>query len=153
MYFQSIEYIAHLLNIYHTDMTTVQNFIPLNDRSFFIIKKGEWDYSIDIMISDYFDFNIFNLFMIFKSYVYEEDIYIVSVYSIVSKDDEISFTYNRINLEIVKKYDFNSFVFYIENLVYSEKEYIKNYKYMGFRIIFNKNSKIIKENKIYPIYP
>jgi hypothetical protein len=65
----------------------------------------------------------------------------------------ISYTYKKQNLNIIKKSDFNSFVDFIENTVFSEKEYIKNYKYIGFRITFNNNSEIIKNNKIYPVFP
>ena len=91
--------------------------------------------------------------MILKSYIYEEEIYVESIYMIISNDDNISYTYKKQNLNIIKKSDFNSFVDFIENTVFSEKEYIKNYKYIGFRITFNNNSEIIKNNKIYPVFP
>jgi len=91
--------------------------------------------------------------MILKSYIYEEEIYVESIYMIISNDDEISYTYKKQNLNILKKSDFNTFVDFIENTVFSEKEYIKNYKYIGFRITFNNNSEIIKNNKIYPVFP
>jgi hypothetical protein len=91
--------------------------------------------------------------MILKSYIYEEEIYVDSVYMIISNDEQISYTYKKQNLNILKKSDFNSFVDFIENTVFSEKEYIKNYKYIGFRITFNNNSEIIKSNKIYPVFP
>jgi hypothetical protein len=91
--------------------------------------------------------------MILKSYIYEEEIYVESIYMIISNDDEISYTYKKQNLNILKKSDYNTFVDFIENTVFSEKEYIKNYKYIGFRITFNNNSEIIKNNKIYPVFP
>jgi hypothetical protein len=112
-----------------------------------------WVNTIDIIVEDLFDFYIFNLFMILKSYFYDEEIYINSVYMIISNDDQISYTYKKENLNIFKKSDFNSFVSFIENILFNEKEYIKVYKYVGFRLVFDHNSKIIKYNKIYPIFP
>ena len=51
--------------------------------------------------------------MILKSYIYEEEIYVESIYMIISNDDNISYTYKKQNLNIIKKSDFNSFVDFI----------------------------------------
>ena len=134
-------------------LSEIYSRIPLNDTSFFVIKKGNWSNSIDIIIKNYFDFNIFNLFMIFKSYIYEEDVYIYSLNIVISNADNFFFTHKRLDINLIKKLDFNSFVIYIENLFYDDREYLKLYKYVGFRICMSKYSKIFKKGTLYPIYP
>ncbi len=127
--------------------------IPMSDAEYFIIKRGDWEYSIDILISNHLDFNLFNLFMIFKSYSYEESIYLESLYIIISRNDEFSYTYKKIDLKKIQDSNFNEFVRILQDIIFNEKEYIKDYKYFGFRLIFMKYSMIIKSKKIYPIYP
>ena len=45
------------------------------------------------------------------------------------------------------------FVWWLNDLLSAEKEYLSNYSFFGFRFVFSKYSPIFKENKIYPIYP
>jgi len=134
-------------------LSNIEHKIPLNNEYFFIIKKGLWNYSVDIIIEDYFDFNIFNLFYIFKCYVYENDVFFNSIYIIISNKEDLTFTYKKIDINLIKSCNFFIFVRFIEEFMNNEKEYIKNYKYIGFTLIFDKYSEIIKKNKIYPIYP
>ena len=127
--------------------------IPLNENSYYIIKKGIWNWTIEIILSDYLNFNIFNLFMIFKSYFNDQHFYIEDIYIIISKEENFSIIFKKIEFDLIKTYDYEDFLYFFEKIIYSEKEYLKNYKYMGFKIIFNKNCPIFKNNEIFPIYP
>ena len=127
--------------------------IPLNNKNFFIIRKGPWSFTIDILMEDFFNFNIFNLFYIFKCYTYHDKIYLRNVYITISKNNDSSYTYKKIDVKVLRECNFNFFVRFIEDILSNEKEYVKDYRYIGFRLIFDKNSRIIQDNKIYPIYP
>jgi hypothetical protein len=71
-------------------LTTEKKNIPLNENSYYIIKKGDWSSTIDILLSNYLNFNILNLFMIIKSYFNEQHFYVEDIYLIISKEDNFS---------------------------------------------------------------
>jgi hypothetical protein len=91
--------------------------------------------------------------MIFKSYLNDQHFYIEDIYIIISKEENFSVIFKKIEFDLIKTYDYEDFLYFFEKIIYSEKEYLKNYKYMGFKIIFNKNCPIFKNNEIFPIYP
>jgi hypothetical protein len=47
----------------------------------------------------------------------------------------------------------SEFIYWIEDFLEVEKEYIKSYDFYGFRILFYAESIISEENSIFPIYP
>lgn len=134
-------------------LTTEKKNIPLNENSYYIIKKGDWSSTIDILLSNYLNFNILNLFMIIKSYFNEQHFYVEDIYLIISKEDNFSIIFKKIDYDVIKSCTYDEFLIFFEKIIYSEKEYLKNYKYLGFKIIFNKTCPIFKDNKIYPKYP
>ena len=134
-------------------LTKEESKVPLNETSFYIIKKGNWNFTIDIFMSNYTNFNILNLFMIIKSYFNDEYFYIEDIYIIIAKEDNFSIVFKKIDYDLIKTCNYDDFLSFFDKMIYSEKEYLKNYKYVGFKIIFNKNCAIFKTNKIYPIYP
>ena len=91
--------------------------------------------------------------MIIKSYFNDQHFYIEDVYLVISKEDNFSIIFKKIDYDLIKTCDYDEFLLFFEKIIYSEKEYLKNYKYLGFKIVFNKISPIFKENKIYPKYP
>ena len=91
--------------------------------------------------------------MIIKSYFNEQYFYLEDVYVIISKDESSSIVFKKIECEVLRSIDYDGFLSFFEKTFYSEKEYMKNYKYVGFRLIFNRFCVIFKNNEIYPRYP
>ena len=101
------------------------------------------------------NFNYENLFLILKCYFLTNRIYIHSMYFIMNNIDnkDSFFTYKKINHSKISKMSKSEFIYWIEDFLEVEKEYIKSYDFYGFRILFYAESIISEENSIFPIYP
>lgn len=125
----------------------------MNNRKKFIINKPR-DWCIDIILNEIVNFYVVNLYLIFKSYMQDESFLLLDIYVIGKNNNEKeNFHYKRLNLKILKSYSFNEFYMWIEEFINSEKNYLANYDYYGFRFIFSASSPIFEKNEIYPIYP
>lgn len=136
-------------------ISEIEYKIPLNEKKNFIIKKNNWNSSLDIILTDGLNFNIKNLFLVFKCYFLTDRIYISSVYFIISNinRNDSFFTYKKINHKKIHKMSFFDFQIWIDDFLEEDKEYLKLYDFYGFRILFNYNSIINEKNILYPIYP
>jgi len=120
-----------------------------------IISKNEWNYSIDIKI----DISILSvsaldfkkkILISLKCYIMEITSMIKNIY-IISKEenDEINIYY-KINMNKIKKIKILDFEIWIDEIINEEKTYFINSKFIGFRIIFFKESIAWREGRIYP---
>ena len=118
------------------------------------IIKSNWNYSIDIILIN-LDFNMLDLFLIFKSYQLEHGVYINSIYLILSNKNQSSFfVYNKLSLSLILEGDFKSFEKYIQEKLFNDYEYIKNFENIGFRLVYWNIFKFINNNALlYPNYP
>jgi hypothetical protein len=136
-------------------LTKTETIIPLNDLKYFIIKKNNWNSSIDIILQDCFNFNMINLFFIFKSYYLTDRVYISSLYFVLTNQSSPDnfFVYKKINHRKFSYMSLADFSLWIEDFLEIEKEYVKLYNFSGFRIVFHSTSIVNEEGLIYPIYP
>lgn len=137
-------------------LSDVEYTIPSNKDKNFSIIKSSWSNSIDIIIEDGFDFNILNLYFIFRSYFRNRNNYILGLYMSVNTKEPNNYevyTYKKIELYSLEKISFFDFIKWLKNNLESEKEYLNESNFYGFKIIFYSYSTQIKEGKIYPIYP
>jgi hypothetical protein len=78
-----------------------------------------------------------DLFLIFKSYQLEHGVYINSIYLILSNKNQSSFfVYNKLSLSLILEGDFKSFEKYIQEKLFNDYEYIKNFENIGFRLVY-----------------
>ena len=135
-------------------LSKIEYNIPLNEKKNFIIKKSDWNYSIDIIFTDNLNFYILNLFFILRAYIKSNDSFLEYIYlGINSEGGKEIFTYKKINFIKFDNFDFFLFLSWINNILNPEKEYINNSNFFGFKLIFASYSKIFETNKIYPVYP
>ena len=136
-------------------LTKIETKIPLNNLRYFIIKKNNWNSSIDIIIQDCFNFNMINLFFIFKSYYLTDRVYISSLYFVLTNQSSPDnfFVYKKINHRKFSYMSLSDFSLWIDDFLEIEKEYLKLYNFSGFRIVFHSTSIVNEEGLIYPIYP
>jgi hypothetical protein len=143
-------------------MSTDIPIIPQNNNENFIIYKNVYFNSVDIQFNHITYINIQNLFLFIKSYVDNDELLIDYILIIsddnVNKEDYISISqslsiFHYIKTKKIKKMSFFDFKEWFEDLKENDYEYIKNCKYYGFRIVFNKNSIFYKKNEVYPLYP
>lgn len=128
--------------------------IPMNDDNFFEIKKNDWNYSIDIICKGEMKFNLFNLFMILKSYYNSSGVFIIGLYFILSNfDNDNFFIYKKLNQRKFLYISYSDFNLWVEDFLESEKDYIKSYSFYGFRFVFDENSIPYSKGEVYPIYP
>ena len=117
-------------------------------------RKNNWNYSIDILV------NLENLYLndteylrilfySLKCYTLTSDFFLRNIYLISDNENSFKIFFN-INIKKIKKIKFYDFEIWLEDLLESEKNYIKNCKFIGFRINYYKESISLKENKIYP---
>lgn len=133
--------------------------IKQNKNEYFIFHILNNNYSLDIEFNHSSKLNYENLFLILKCYVLHEELLIDSMYvnsSEVGSSEEGIFNINifhNIKINNLKKMTFFEFKEWFIDLKEKDYEYIKNLKYYGFRIIFNKNSIFWSKKEIYPLYP
>jgi hypothetical protein len=130
--------------------------IPINKNNNFIIKKSNWLNSVDIIIKDGFNFNVLNLYFIFRSYFRNKKNYVQSLYLCVNTKDLNNYdiyTYKKIESYSLGKITFFEFMKWLKNNLESEKEYLIESNFYGFKIIFYEFSTLIENDIIYPIYP
>lgn len=129
--------------------------IPQNETSFFIIKKGNWEGSLDILFNHMEELNILNLYIILKSYFYSES-YLINFFLVISlniEDERKISKYHNIEIKKIKKMSFFDFKMFYDSLYDNDFSYIKKNEYYGFRIVFFKQSYFWQNNMIYPVYP
>ena len=129
--------------------------IPENSDNYIKIKKSEWSNSVEIIIDRGFDFNILNLFFIFRFYFKNPDSFIRSLYLCVNtkNDDFLFFTYKKIPHYGVENFKIDNFVRWLNEVLDKDKEYILDSNFYGFKISFHEFSPILDKDKFFPRYP
>lgn len=119
------------------------------------IFSNEWKYSVDIEI----DISLLyisdikikkELLFVLKCYILEPTAIIKAIYLISKEKDNNINIYYKINIKKIKKINIYDFDGWLDDMINEEKHYFINSKYVGFRIVFYKESIAWKEDKIYP---
>ena len=119
-------------------LSSNQVLIPQNDNSYFLLIKGDWNYTLDIMFVHHEFLNLLNLFAILKSYVIKDEHAIKYILTIsqIDKNEKKIFTYTAISINKLKKLDFLDFCDFYETLLERDYEYIATHQFYGFRVLF-----------------
>lgn len=129
--------------------------IPQNEKSFFIIEKGDWSSSINITYRHHEKINMLYLFAILKSYALRDEhaLKFILTMSQIEIGDRKTFTYTKISINKIKRIDFLDFIDYYDELQDKEYQYISTHEFYGFKILFFNESIFWKRNLIFPTYP
>jgi hypothetical protein len=119
------------------------------------ISKNDWKYSLDIkiniVIASISNINLKKeLLFILKCYILDQTSMIKSIYLISCEKDNNIEIYYKINVKKIKKINIYDFEYWIEDILEEEKHYFTDSDYIGFRLVFNKDSISWKEKRIYP---
>lgn len=119
------------------------------------ISKNDWKYSLDIkiniVIASISNINLKKeLLFILKCYILDQTSMIKSIYLISCEKDNNIEIYYKINIKKIKKINIYDFEYWIEDILEEEKHYFTDSDYIGFRLVFNKESISWKEKRIYP---
>lgn len=140
-------------------LTDILEKIDQNEKTFFLIKKSDWEYSVDILLKHSEKINLFNLYYILKSYTYNTS-HLINFFLIIStniyqkeEDNKKVQICHYIDFEKIKKMSMLDFEFFFKEIYDNDFNYIKKDELYGFRVVFFKESFFWKNNKIYPIYP
>lgn len=136
-------------------MITDEKRIPENSPNFIKIRKSDWSNSVDVVIEKGFDFNVLDLFFIFRFYFKNPNCFIRSLYLCINtkEDTHTLFTYKKIFHYGLEKYKIDGFIKWLNDILDKDKEYILESNFYGFRISFHEFSPILTNNKILPEYP
>jgi hypothetical protein len=129
--------------------------IQQNSEKDFIIKKSNWEYSIDILFNHKENINLVNLYGIVKSYLYDES-YLINFFLVISiekLDDKNMNKFHYLEINKLKKMNFLNFEDFFLKLYDNDFNYIKTSEYYGFRVVFFKESYFWKNKLIYPLFP
>lgn len=133
--------------------------IKQNKNEYFQFLINEKNYTLDIQYNHTTKVFYKNLFLILKWYSIKEEYLIRGIYMNSSDIDLIQtgkFNLNifrKIEMNFIKKIKFFEFKDWYEEWKNNDFEYIRNTKYYGFRVIFDKNSNYFQNKNIYPTYP
>lgn len=119
------------------------------------ISKNDWKYSLDIkiniVIASISNINLKKkLLFILKCYILDQTSMIKSIYLISCEKNNNIEIYYKINIKKIKKINIYDFEYWIEDILEEEKHYFTDSDYIGFRLVFNKESISWKEKRIYP---
>lgn len=119
------------------------------------ISKNDWKYSLDIkiniVIASISNINLKKeLLFTLKCYILDQTSMIKSIYLISCEKDNNIEIYYKINVKKIKKINIYDFEYWIEDILEEEKHYFTDSDYIGFRLVFNKESISWKEKRIYP---
>ncbi len=136
--------------------------IPQNSTSFFQIKCDErWKYTIEIKFSIEEEIDYLNLFLIIKSYVYNE---VCLAYAIGTSFQDVNskriVTENE-NIKKIRKMDFLYFCEWINFRITKDSEYEKKDSFYSILIMFEQSIVVIKNTEmnlkvleiLKPVYP
>jgi hypothetical protein len=123
--------------------------------NFIRIKKSDWSNSVEIIIEQGFEFNILDLFFIFRFYFKNSNSFIRSIYLCVNtkEDNNTLFTYKKISHYGFENYKIDNFIKWLNDVLEKDKEYIIDSNFYGFKISFHEFSPILTSNKLIPNYP
>lgn len=139
---------SYILEKYHK--------IPQNEKTFFQILKNEWKWSLDLIINHKEEIMFDNLFLIIKSYLENDNLFLISMLTVShniidNKSTGIQYL-NHIKVQKIRNLNFIDFFFwYNENFILIE-QYLFNYENYAIRFVFSKESPDWGK-KIYPKYP
>ncbi len=153
VYFFKYKLIPHLIVNENLLKKSLDQIIYKDE--FFTIKKNDIDYSLDIIV----DINILQisddnikkkLLFFLKCYISEKECLLKLILLIgKSEDDKICVNFN-IKIKKISKFTLYDFIEWIDEVYHEERYYFKDSKYIGFRLIFYKESISWKMNKILP---
>lgn len=136
-------------------MSEKEKKIPINGKNFYLIEINHDDFFVDVIYNiNLYKTNILNMFLILKSYLLDDKIFIGKIFIIAKSttDNRIPIFHN-IDYFKLKEMSYIDFEFFFKNIEKNDEKYIKNYIYYGFRIFIYKHSINWENNKLYPIYP
>ena len=116
-------------------------------------------YSLDIQYDHLAPLNYRNLFLILKWYSSRDEYLIKNIYinsSDINHTREEEFNlhiYRKVDIGFLKKIKFFEFKEWYSAIKDNDFEYVRNTKYYGFKIVFDKNSICFSNKDIYPKYP
>lgn len=110
------------------------------------IKLNNDEKNVDITFKFFFKIDYKNLFLLAKFYLDSKNLPLS--FLIIAKKDDIERVpvFHNIFLKKIKKISFVDFIDLIDTLLNEDYKYVQNYNYYGFRIYFEKESFIFKEN-------
>lgn len=95
-------------------MITEYKPIPQNNSLCFIIRRGEWRSSIDILFEHHLDTSLTNLFLIIKSYLLNKDLIIKHIYMIsknyIEENEADLRVYHSIKIRRLARFNFHEFI-------------------------------------------
>jgi hypothetical protein len=136
-------------------LTSIISKIPANGEMFFVIKKGDWNYSVDVEFEHKYKLNTLNLYYILKSYIIKDET-LIKWFFLTSRFNENSKTVTRYKIILPKKIKYMNYLdfkIFFEEIYEEYYHYFENEKYVGFRIVFYSCSIYWENGSIYPIYP
>lgn len=138
-------------------MSGLVPLIPQNESNFYKFVKEKNFYAVDLLFDHSQEVNLENLYLIFKSYLHNEEnvIHRLLIVAKVCAEDigRQTHTFHNVKINKMKLMSYVDFIDWYENIYENDYEYLKNYKYYGFRFCFFKKSKNWELLLIYPHYP
>lgn len=137
------------------------NKIPLDNinSNFIIININEKQYSIDILYDWKEKFELYNIFLILKSYTLSKEIlikglYIISSNELIQKNNIKPNFFRSLDVNKISKMNYIDFTILYEEMFENDwKNYLTNFDFYGFRIITLVESNIWINKNFYPKYP
>lgn len=131
--------------------------IPQNSKSFFVIKRGSWKNSIDIVINNHEIVDLGNLYLILKSYVLDASLGLIAIkiisYDDVCDDHKKVYTYSSVDIRKLSRMNIREFTDWFDDLYGELWRYIDNVNKYGIRLVMESKISNIDRVGIYPIYP